>query len=59
MMVVSAAINERILRNIAPEYQRIAEEVLFSMKQNLKEIAAETAQDATEAFGSGLGRQDG
>jgi len=56
MIVIAAQLNERILRNVAPEHQAIAENVLYVVKQNLKEIAAETARSGpAEEFGSQLG----
>ncbi len=53
MIAISTKINERILRNITPEQQRITEDVLYTVKQNLKEIVAETnVSGRAEEFGS-------
>jgi DNA-binding MarR family transcriptional regulator len=55
MIVIAAKLNERILRNVPAEHQAIAEDVLYAVKQNLKEVAAETARSGpAEEFGSQL-----
>jgi len=45
MAAVSAGMDERMMRNVAPDDQRVTQEVMFIIKQNLKEMVAETARD--------------
>jgi len=55
MVVIAARLNDRIMRNVLPEHQLIAEDVLYTVKQNLKEIASEHARTGpAEEFGSQL-----
>jgi DNA-binding MarR family transcriptional regulator len=55
MITISAKINDRILRNISPEHKRITEDVLYAVKQNLKEVLTEIARTGPpEEFGSQL-----
>ncbi|MDD2796251.1 MarR family winged helix-turn-helix transcriptional regulator [Acidocella sp.] len=55
MIEIATKVNERILRNITPEQQRITEDVLYAVKKNLKEIAAEgNTSGRAEKFGSQL-----
>ncbi len=59
MIAISTKINDRILRNITPEQQRVTEEVLYTVKQNLKKIVAETLESGrAEEFGSQLAELD-
>jgi len=55
MIIISTKINDRILRNISAEHKRITEDVLYTVKQNLKEVLTEIArQGPPDEFGSQL-----
>ena len=59
MIAIATKVNERILRDITPEHQRITENVLYAVKKNLKEIAAEGSTGGrAEEFGSQLAELD-
>lgn len=54
MIVIAKALNERILRDVSREERLLCESVLYKVKQNLKEILAESADLEQEEFGSQL-----
>ncbi len=58
IITIAAVLNDRTLRDVSREDQLVCEEVLFKVKQNLKEVLAETAQFAQEQFGSHLAEME-
>jgi DNA-binding MarR family transcriptional regulator len=43
MILVATELNDRILGNVSPKDQQVAEEVLFKVKENLKNVLRETS----------------
>lgn len=58
MIDVATKLNERTLSNVSREDRLICEDVLFKVKQNLKEVLKETSLNWQEEFGSQLGDTD-
>jgi hypothetical protein len=51
MIVIARAPNERILHDVSREERLLCEDVVYKVKQNLKEILAENANLEQEEFG--------
>jgi MarR family transcriptional regulator, transcriptional regulator for hemolysin len=56
MIIVAQKLNTRILKSVSAEHQQITEDVLFQVKQNMREILEESDnRGKSEEFGSRLG----